>query len=172
MDILDYRPEHRPAIRSMLEQIGWAEQYIVAAERNADVFAQSPDTFGVYLAVERQQAVGFVYVHYSAWNQLAQIQGLAVAPAHQCQGIASALVRRAETFARAKSARGIYVDTPISNAGGRRFYEAVGYHFAYQMPRYYEAELDGVTYQKFFSDRPPQAPRATILVREAGRQAE
>lgn len=152
MDILDYRPEHRPAIRTMLEQIGWAEQYIAAAERNADLFAQSPDTFGVFVAVERQQVVGFVYVQYWAWNQLAQIQGLAVAPAQQRNGVASALVQRAEAFARAQSARGIYVDTPISNVGGRRFYEAVGYRFAYLMPRYYEAELDGVTYQKFFSD--------------------
>jgi hypothetical protein len=42
MNILNYRPEHRPAIRTMLEQIGWAEQYIVAAERNADGAHRAP----------------------------------------------------------------------------------------------------------------------------------
>ena len=67
------------------------------------------------------------------------------------QGIASALVLRAEEFARSKSARGIYVDTPANNTHGRKFYEAVGYQFGYLMPRYYEDELDGVTYQKFFT---------------------
>lgn len=150
--ILDYQPEHRPAIRRILEKIGWAEQYVTAAELNAEALAREPDIFGVYVALDQQHVVGFVYVQYWAWNQLAQIQGLAVDPAFQRQGIASALVQRAEAFARTKSARGIYVDTPVSNQGGRKFYEAAGYHFAYHMPRYYEAALDGVTYQKFFSD--------------------
>ncbi|NTU79183.1 MAG: GNAT family N-acetyltransferase [Chloroflexales bacterium] len=150
--ILNYRPEHHPAIRRILEHIGWAEQYIAAAEYNADAFAHDSLTFGVYVAVDEPYVVGFVYVQYWAWNELAQLQGLAVEPAYQRQGIASALVQRAEAFAKTKSARGVYVDTPISNQGGRKFYEALGYHFAYQMPRYYEATLDGVTYQKFFSD--------------------
>jgi hypothetical protein len=34
--------------------------------------------------------------------------------------------------------------------GGRKFYEATGYQLGYVMPRYYEDQLDGVTYQKFF----------------------
>jgi ribosomal protein S18 acetylase RimI-like enzyme len=42
------------------------------------------------------------------------------------------------------------VDTPTSNTGGRKFYEAIGYQLGYIMPRYYEDRLDGVTYQKFF----------------------
>jgi ribosomal protein S18 acetylase RimI-like enzyme len=75
---------------------------------------------------------------------------LAVDPTYHRQGIASALVDRAEAFALFKKARGIYVDTPVSNAKGRSFYEAVGYQCAYIMPRYYEDGLDGVTYQKFF----------------------
>lgn len=81
---------------------------------------------------------------------MCQIQGLAVSPEFQRQGIASALVARAEEFARSKNARGIYVDTPTSNTRGRWFYEAIGYQPGYIMPRYYEDGLDGVTYQKFF----------------------
>jgi len=61
-------------------------------------------------------------------------------------------VERAERFAKEKNARGIYVDTPALNRRGRSFYEAVGYKYGYEMPRYYENELDGVTYQKFFGD--------------------
>lgn len=66
---------------------------------------------------------------------------------------ASALVTRAEEFARSKHARGIYVDTPTKNNRGRNFYEAVGYQLGCIMPRYYEDELDGVTYQKFFESK-------------------
>ena len=95
-------------------------------------------------------AAGFLYVQYYAWNQLCQIHGLAVDPDFQRQGIAAALVSRAEEFARSKRARGIYVDTPTSNIGGRKFYEATGYQLGYIMPRYYEDGMDGVTYQKFF----------------------
>lgn len=148
--ILDYSPEHRASIRRILTKIGWAEQYISGMEEAVDVFSKDPQTYGVYLAVSNGEAVGYLYVQYYAWNQLCQIQGLAVSPEFQRQGIASRLVARAEEFAYSKQARGIYVDTPATNSGGRKFYEAAGYHVAYIMPRYYEDTLDGVTYQKFF----------------------
>lgn len=150
VSIVDYSNQYQSAIRRILEQIGWAEQYIVASEHNADMFSQNRDIYGVHIAVHSDIAIGFVFVQFYAWNQLAQIQGLAVAPDYQRQGIATELVNRAEDFARSKKARGMYVDTPISNAKGRSFYAAVGYKCAYVMPRYYEDFLDGVTYQKFF----------------------
>lgn len=116
---------------------------LICSSRNRDIY-------GVHIAVHSDIAIGFVFVQFYAWNQLAQIQGLAVAPDYQRQGIATELVNRAEDFARSKKARGMYVDTPISNAKGRSFYATVGYKCAYVMPRYYEDFLDGVTYQKFF----------------------
>lgn len=149
-EIVDYSPEYRSSIRRILTAIGWAEQYIRAAEENADTFSQNPDVFGSYIALLDGTMIGFLYVQYYAWNQLAQIQGLAVDLNYRRQGIARLLVERAEVFARERKARGIYVDTPTSNAGGRRFYEAAGYSFGYAMPRYYEDHLDGITYQKFF----------------------
>lgn len=148
--ITDYTSNHQATIRSILEGIGWAEQYVVAAEKNAEAFSQIPDLFGVYLAMVEQTAVGFIYVQFYEWNQLAQIQGLAVDVSYQRQGVASQLVHRAEQFAQEKKARGIYVDTPTLNQKGRAFYEGIGYQFGYIMPRYYEDALDGVTYQKFF----------------------
>ena len=149
--IVDYSPEHQPSIRRILRKIGWAEQYISAVEASANIFSQDKENYGVYLAVSKGEAVGFLYVQYYAWNQLCQIQGLAVSPEFQRQGIAAALVARAEEFAGSKNARGMYVDTPATNSGGRKFYEAIGYRFGYLMPRYYEDKLDGVTYQKFFA---------------------
>ena len=145
-----YSPQHRTAIRQILEGIGWAEQYIVAAEQNAEIFSQDPRIYGVYVAMLEGSVVGFVYVRLHTWNQLAQIEGLAVDVSHQRKGIASELVEKAERFAHEKGARGIYVDTPTLNRKGRGFYEAIGYKFGYEMPRYYEDNLDGVTYQKFF----------------------
>lgn len=152
VSITDYSPAHQAAIRRILERIGWAEQYIAAAERNAQEFSQNREVFGVYIATMDGSAVGFVYVQFHEWNRLAQIQGLAVEPSYQRQGIAAELVERAERFAREKRARGMYVDTPTLNRKGRDFYEAIGYNYGYEMPRYYEDTLDGVTYQKFFRD--------------------
>ena len=148
--IIDYAPRYQSSIRNILTKIGWAEQYVSSAEQNMKTLSQDKENYGVYLAARGDDAVGFLYVQYYAWNRLCQIQGLAVSPEFQRQGAASALVARAEAFARSKKARGIYVDTPTTNKGGRKFYEAIGYQFGYIMPRYYEDGLDGVTYQKFF----------------------
>lgn len=150
VSILDDLPEHRASIRRILEKIGWAEQYIASAEENVNQFSKDKEIFSVYVAISGETVVGFLYVQYYAWNQLCQIQGLAVDPDFQRRGIASSLVACAEEFAKRKGARGIYVDTPTLNSGGRKFYEAVGYQIGYIMPRYYEDKLDGVTYQKFF----------------------
>lgn len=92
LSILPYTTQHRPDIRRILERIGWAEQYIAASERNADLFSQNPEIYGAYVAVLERSTVGFLCVQYYAWNQLAQIQGLAVDPTYHRQGIASALV--------------------------------------------------------------------------------
>jgi len=143
-------PEHRSAIRSILEPVGWAEQYLIAFEDMAIHFSQDSSRLAAYLARLDETPAGFVFVEHHIWNQLSQIQGLAVHPAYQRRGIASELVQKAETFATSKNARGIYVDTPVDNARGRAFYEAIGYQLGYIMPRYYEDALDGVTYQKFF----------------------
>ena len=151
--ILNYSPEHQPSIRRILTKIGWAEQYVSAMEDALTVFSRDTDVYGIFLAVSDREAVGYLYVQYYAWNRLCQIQGLAVSPEFQRQGAASALVSRAEEFARLKNARGIYVDTPVTNMGGRKFYEAIGYQPGYIMPRYYEDGLDGVTYQKFFNGK-------------------
>ncbi len=154
--ILDYSPKYQPSIRTILMKIGWAEQYTSAAEQNMQTLSRDKQNYGVYVAAAGEIAAGFLYIQYYAWNQLCQIHGLAVDPDFQRQGIAGALVRRAEEFARSKQARGIYVDTPTTNTGGRKFYEASGYQLGYIMPRYYEDRLDGVTYQKFFESVPTE----------------
>ena len=110
--IIDYQPGYQSSVRAILTKIGWAEQYVAAAEQNMQNLSADKENYGVYLAVSGERAVGFLYVQYYAWNQLCQIHGLAVDVDFHRQGIASALVTRAEEFARSKKARGIYVDTP------------------------------------------------------------
>jgi ribosomal protein S18 acetylase RimI-like enzyme len=156
--IINYAPNYQSSIRSILTKIGWSEQYFSAMEAAADTFSKDRENYGAYLAVANETAVGYLYVQYYAWNQLCQIQGLAVSPAFQRNGVASALVARAEEFALSKRARGIYVDTPVTNMGGRAFYAAIGYQPGYVMPHYYEDGLDGVTYQKFFNAKNDEFP--------------
>ena len=150
ISITGYSRANQADIRRILERIGWAEQYIAAAERNAEAFSHDQSLYGVFLATIGSSVVGFIFVQFHVWNQLAQIDGLAVDPSYHRQGVASELVKKAEEFAKEKGARGIYVDTPTLNQRGRNFYEAIGYSYGYEMPRYYEDNLDGVTYQKFF----------------------
>lgn len=149
--VLPFELHQHLAVRRILTEIGWAQQYVSSAEENALTFSQNPETMAAYAAQLGNQVTGFIYVQYYSWNRLAQIQGLAVDPAYHRQGIALALVQQAEAFACSKQARGIYVDTPTTNQRGRAFYEAAGYQLGYIMPRYYEDTLDGVTYQKFFN---------------------
>lgn len=148
--ITEYSQKYHPFIRQILERIGWAEQYIISAEKNAEIFSRDQKLYGVYSAILDSTVAGFIYIQFHEWNCLAQIQFLAVDPQHHRQGIASMLIERGEKFAKEKKARGIYVDTPTLNKRGRSFYEAIGYNYGYEMPRYYEDNLDGVTYQKFF----------------------
>ncbi len=151
LHIRPFQPGDHVHIRRILNSIGWDEHYIVAFEQAAMHFSQGCNS-AVFVADLQESIMGFVFVEHHEWNRLAQIQGLAVDTAHQRNGAASALVARAEDYARACHARGIYVDTPTTNDRGRRFYEAIGYQVGYVMPRYYEEALDGVTYQKFFDD--------------------
>lgn len=151
VQVIPFQVEHHSDVVRILTAIGWAEQYVTAAAENAVTFSQHPETLAAYAAQVEGEVVGFIYVQYYTWNNLTQIQGLAVDPTHHRKGIALALVEQAEAFARGKQARGIYVDTPTTNQRGRAFYEAAGYKVGYIMPRYYEDLLDGVTYQKFFA---------------------
>lgn len=148
-EIEPFQAGDQSQIRPILERIGWAEGYIAAFESAAATFANG-DHSAVYLAKQNGRSIGFVFVECHTWNHLAQLQGLAVDPGLQRSGVAKTLVANAEVFARLHLMRGIYVDTPVDNKGGRRFYEAIGYQLGYIMPRYYEDRLDGVTYQKFF----------------------
>jgi ribosomal protein S18 acetylase RimI-like enzyme len=149
---------HRGGVRGVLAKNGWEERYVAGQLDALHILSAntSPGTRGrVYVhEAEDSRVGGFVSVEFREWNRLGQLHGLAVDPRLGRQGIASALVERAEEFVRGEDGRGLYAaDTPVTNEGARRFYEALGYRQAYVMPGYYDAGLDGVTYLKTFAEK-------------------
>jgi ribosomal protein S18 acetylase RimI-like enzyme len=152
LQIKDYKAQDRPVIRLILEKIGWSENFVMGAEIAADIFSRDTVNSRAFVAFLDGKGVGFLSVQFYEWNRLAQIHSLAVDPSIQRNGVASTLVFQAEEFAKSRHARGIYVDTPVSNTGGCNFYDAIGFQASYVMPRYYADQMDGITYQKFFSE--------------------
>ena len=143
--------EDLPAVRGLLGAIGWEAQYVEGQAASLRALQADPNGRAL-VALAGGEVAGFVTVVFAPWNRLAQVHGLAVAPAVQRQGVAAALVAAAETFARERGGRGVFVDTPVDNQGARAFYAAQGYAEAYVMPEYYAEGLDGVTYLKLFKN--------------------
>lgn len=144
---------HAVEIGGLLRRIGWEERFVTGQLHSIAGFAADAEHARVLVALAGQpegaeHLAGFITVQVYAWNGLAQIHGLAVAPELRRRGVARTLVERAKGFARERGARGLSVDTPAENTRGRAFYEAVGFTLAYRMPEYYGPGDDGVTYLK------------------------
>ena len=152
-DAEPYDPERdRRGVREVLASNGWEERHVAGQLAALDALAAESGAPGAAFVVRSGgRLVGFATVEFREWNRLGQLHGLAVEAGSERQGIASALVRRAEGFVRGRGGRGVHVDTPVTNAAARAFYEALGYRLAYTMPEYYDEGLDGVTYLRIFS---------------------
>ena len=142
-------PDHK-AIAALLRAHGWAEQY-VAGQLDAVATLAASENGATLVATVDGSLAGFVSIELHSWNGLAQLQGLAVRPERLRQGVGVRLVEAAESIARERGCRGIYVDTPVNNDRGRAFYVAQGFSEDYRMSRYYSDALGGVTYVKFFT---------------------
>lgn len=79
------------------------------------------------------------------------MHGLVVHPDYRRLGIAKSLVEQVESSLNTRGNHDLYVDPPVDNLGGRKFYTSIGFRKSYLMPEFYESGLDGVTFQKFFS---------------------
>ena len=145
-----YQGSDRVDIERVLRGLGWDERFVRGQLRAVDHLNKVP-TAAVFVEHDAGYLHGFVLVELQEWNNLAQLHGVAVEPAHRRRGTANALVAGAERFAREAGARGIYADTPVDNDAGRAFYEHRGYSADYVMSRYYSDDLDGVTYVRFFA---------------------
>ena len=145
-----FTADARAEVTALLRRNGWSHRQIIGQLDALDTLAASEDGL-VLIASTASVLAGFISLQVHGWNGLAQIHGLAVRNDLLRRGCATRLIEAAETFARDRECRGIYVDTPVDNEGGRAFYVARGYSEDYRMSRYYADELDGITYVKFFS---------------------
>lgn len=148
--VRSYRGSDRIAVERVLRGLGWGERFVAGQLRGVDRLSELR-TAAVFVEDDAGSLRGFVSVELHEWNNLAQLQGLAVDSTHRRRGAGSALVAAAESFARDVGARGIYADTPVNNHAGRAFYESRRYSADYVMSRYYADDVDGVTYVRFFA---------------------
>lgn len=139
-----------PQIELILKKLGWAECYVTGQLVEIKKLSNSV-TCPIFVAETDNCLIGFVSAELQSWNRLGFIHGLAVDPDFRRMGMAKRLVDAVENAFRQNNCRGMFVDTPVDNKGGIRFYNAIGFTTAYTMPQYYAANLDGVTFQKFFS---------------------
>lgn len=149
--ITQFDDNHYELIANVLKNVGWEPQYIDGQLAAIRTFAAETADSRVLVAYYADVFSGFISVQFYQWNRLSQIHGLVVDPAMRHRGIASGLVKAAETFVIARGGRGVYVDTPVTNTGAREFYTRQGYKQDYIMTAYYDADLDGVTYLKLFA---------------------
>ena len=144
-----YREDDDDLLIRLITGVRWNERQIQG--QLTAIHRLAGDSNGkVIVTGEDEGLVGYIVAEFHEWNRLGQIQGLVVHPDHRRRGIASRLVSEVEDFMKEKGARGIYVDTPVTNEGGRRFYEAIGYAEDYIMTEYSDEGQDGVTYLKLF----------------------
>ncbi|MBV9282406.1 MAG: GNAT family N-acetyltransferase [Chloroflexi bacterium] len=151
----------------MLEALGWAERYIDGQIEALEGLGHEGSPGTAFVAEHDERVVGFISVAFYRWNRLGQIHGLAVDPAFHRRKIGCSLMLAAEEDVRGRGGRGIYADTPVTNHTARCFYVALGYFQDYVMSQYYDVDLDGVTYVKFF--RSVQGGDVTTRIVQRGR---
>jgi ribosomal protein S18 acetylase RimI-like enzyme len=149
LTITGYSSKDRDAVQLVLAQLGWTANQMDGQMASIERFSSAPRD-RVYVAWANNRLAGYISVELHLWNNLAQIQGLAVDPSLRRRKIGAKLVGTVEEYVRENRVRGLYVDTPVNNVGGREFYERLGYQQDYVMTEYYDVGLDGVTYLKLF----------------------
>ncbi len=137
------------AIHALLTAEGWTLDQVDGQLKAIKRLASSEAGFVRVIRADEILA-GYISAEFHPWNRLVQIHGIAVALTLRRRRLASRLMSEAEFFARSVGARGIFVDTPVTNNAARDLYLACGYSEAYRMPRYYSEDLDGIAFVKFF----------------------
>jgi ribosomal protein S18 acetylase RimI-like enzyme len=106
-------------------------RYRVAAERWLEIARDSlHDRNGEVLIADGEHGVvGCAVLRYEGkpWGLACQIETLIVTPSSRDRGVGSGLIAAAEEAARRRGAGGMRVEVIVENAGGRAFYERLGY---------------------------------------------
>jgi ribosomal protein S18 acetylase RimI-like enzyme len=122
----------------------WTSEVSPAPARLGDGFFERNDPADVLVAVVDGQVVGYATVRQ--WSPIPshahvlEINGLAVAPAHQGHGVGRALVQASVTRARQQGARKLTLRVLGTNTRARRLYESCGF------------EIEGILRAEFLLD--------------------
>jgi ribosomal protein S18 acetylase RimI-like enzyme len=84
---------------------------------------------GMLLVADEGGVRGFIDVTISEWNQVAQINNLAVLPAYRRRGVGTQLLRAALDWARQRKLRAALLDTSTKDYPAICFYQKQGFAF-------------------------------------------
>jgi ribosomal protein S18 acetylase RimI-like enzyme len=104
-----------------------------------------------WVAEEGPEIAGFTVVEWygeAAAGRVAYIQTIEVAPAFRCRGIASELLRRAESSARAAGASLLWLHVESTNEPAIRLYRAHGFNHQGHENHYYARGRNAEIYAK------------------------
>jgi aminoglycoside 6'-N-acetyltransferase I len=106
------------------------------AEHRAEIAIEcaAPERFAAFVAYDNDHAVGLVevslrydYVNGTTSSPAAFVEGLYVAPDARRGGVARALVRKAEEWARSRGCREIASDALLANEASHAMHRALGF---------------------------------------------
>jgi ribosomal-protein-alanine acetyltransferase len=134
-------PDEAPAIANMSRYLiehglpwSWNEQRIGYCMKNRDSV--------VLAARDRRRLVGFAIMEF--YDEHAHLSLLAVQPGYQRLGIGRQLIEWLESSARVAGTFTVQLELRVSNDGGRRFYERLGYNEVARKPAYYGGREDAL----------------------------
>jgi ribosomal-protein-alanine acetyltransferase len=134
-------PDEAPAIANMSRYLieqglpwSWNEQRIGYCMKNRDCI--------VLAARDRRRLVGFAIMEF--FDEHAHLSLLAVQPGYQRLGVGRQLIEWLESSARVAGTFTVQLELRVSNDGGRRFYERLGYNEVARKPAYYAGREDAL----------------------------
>lgn len=122
------RPADAAFLRSLTERLGYPASLEAITQRSATLLAL--DEHSLLVASVAERICGWIHVfaaHRLEAEDFAEIGGLVVDEAHEGQGIATALVEAAESWARSRGLKAIRVRSNVMRTEAHRFYRRRGY---------------------------------------------
>ena len=134
MNIEQCTPEARPQWVSMRRRL-WPELNEEANTRDAARVYADPDRFGIFVAMDdAHKLIGWAevsvrsdYVNGCETSPVGFLEGIFVIPQARRRGVARALCRRAEEWARERDCQEFASDTLVENVESHAMHGALGF---------------------------------------------
>jgi ribosomal protein S18 acetylase RimI-like enzyme len=103
------------------------------ADHDFRAMVKNPNT-ECFFADVRGEPAGFARTQYSDEERRFYVGSLYVLPGYQGKGVGSALLRKSEERARARSAHEIWLGVMVQNTRALEWYERIGFRFVEETP--------------------------------------